>query len=130
MERLTDTSIEDVRNNLDAFDIMDWEEDIYNKLAEYEDFMEENGFESLEDIKQQLAEKDKQLENAIVPKFKVGDVLWYIRCDKVEKFIVYEARCDCVFYYVNEDGVDVDEYKLFATKQEAEEALKKLKGSE
>lgn len=79
-----------------------------------------------EQLKQQLAEKDKQLENAIVPKFKVGDVLWYIRCDKVEKFIVYEARCDCVFYYVNEDGVDVDEYKLFATKQEAEEALKKL----
>jgi hypothetical protein len=36
MNRLTNTSFEEVMNNLDAFDLIEWQEEIYNKLAEYE----------------------------------------------------------------------------------------------
>jgi len=36
MSRLTDTSFESAMENLDAFDLIEWQGEIYNKLAEYE----------------------------------------------------------------------------------------------
>jgi hypothetical protein len=158
-----------------------------DKLAEYENFMEENGFESLEDIKQriknmesdhellindfeeetkrlqkeikresdarkrfvvevakfkkQLAEKDKLLENAIVPKFKSGTTLYSIEDNS---WICHHEKCVPVlfnnkFYYafnienendlISDYGMEqnlIKEEDLYLPKKKAEEALKKL----
>lgn len=41
----------DVFNNFDALHTYDYSSMIYSELAEYENFMEDNGFESIKDLK-------------------------------------------------------------------------------
>ena len=53
MERLTKQELRDC-NNMDLHSRqMDWQ-GIYNRLADFEDFMEQMGFESLDDIKEMI----------------------------------------------------------------------------
>ena len=83
-------------------------------------------------LKQQLAEKDELLRNAIVPKFRLGD----------EVFCLYENELflgEVIRININKDftmfGVeDINDNmhfftdKIFATRQEAEARLNELKG--
>lgn len=53
MERLTKQELRGC-NNIDLYSKqMDWQS-IYNRLADFEDFMEQMGFESLDDIKEMI----------------------------------------------------------------------------
>lgn len=97
-------------------------------------------------VKERLAEKDKriaeleeQLENAISPKFKVGQEVWTIRHNNS----VYHTRIDEIkvvgikgkneiFYYYDQPGSYAHweelEDNLFATKEEAQAKLEELQG--
>lgn len=109
-------------------------------------------------IKQQLMQKDKQTlvelilqkmfdckvveqelaelkEKAIVPKFKLGQKVWYVY-NKYQKFpfrcvidkIVYDSSKNHKFRYdtSGELYIGIKEEDLFATEQEAQEKLKEL----
>jgi hypothetical protein len=90
------------------------------------------------ELEKQLAEKDKLLENAIVPKFKLWQEIWYIAkkfCNTT--FLGYEILKGNIFSYVSNQSTLIIEYKdkkvpivdnefIFAAEQEAEEALEKL----
>lgn len=88
-------------------------------------------------LKQQLAEKDKEIEkyrNAIVPKFKVGQEI-YIVCDfNINRIVSGWKIADYEYYkqqYIveNKDSIDwIHEDKIFATKEEAEQKLAEVKG--
>lgn len=74
MNKLTETSIEMAMNNLDAFDLIEWQEDIYNKLAEYENTELEP--QEVIALQERCAVLEQQLKNAIVPNCKVGDTVY------------------------------------------------------
>lgn len=104
--------------------------------------------QSIEDLLNQLDQENqelkKQLKNAIVPKFKIGQEVWFINyfsdcgyrvdCGKVVEIkineydktlyeIAYKYKCELDFKsrkYTN----------VFATKEEAEVRLKEIKGNE
>ena len=87
---------------------------------------------------QRIAELEKQLENAIVPKFKVGDeifaVVTYIADPKdktvIESGIVQKIECDKnqIKYWCDNGRIYWEDEceKLFATEQEAQQKLKEL----
>ena len=82
-----------------------------------------------------LAELEEQLKNAIVPKFKIGQEVWYVwnksqvipfKC-KIEN-IVYDSSKNYKLKYDSEHYICMQEQHLFATKEEAETKLKELQG--
>ena len=98
--------------------------------------------DDLEQKEQKIAELEKQLENAIVPKFKIGQEVWVIKRIKQE---IANGKIIKQYSYFNggtpenlrnvnrwrirlknNSEVTKKEYEIFTTKAQAEEALKKL----
>lgn len=86
-------------------------------------------------LQQRIAELEEQLKNAIVPKFKIGQEVWYVwnksqvipfKC-KIEK-IVYDSSKNYKLKYDSEHYICMQEQHLFATKEEAQAKLKELQG--
>jgi hypothetical protein len=94
------------------------------------------------ELEKQLAEKDKLLGNAIVPKFKVGDEVWVIKRIKqeiangkiIKKYSYFNGGTPENLRNVNrwrirlknKSEVTKKEYELFVTREQAEEYLKKM----
>ena len=89
---------------------------------------------------ERIAELEEQLENAIVPKFKIGQEVWTIRHNNS----IYHTRIDEIkvvniqgkneiFYYYDQPGsyahCEVIEEDVYATKEEALAKLEELKGN-
>ncbi len=118
-------------------------EDLFENKCKYLEHELEIEREHKAIVEQQLTNiiKDlkEQLKNAIVPKFKIGQEVWYIATLKGEKKLVLVTITNYVYYTEdNEFYYDVaNEYleilsesqnKIFATKAEAEQRLKELRG--
>lgn len=87
------------------------------------------------ELEQELAELK---EKAIVPKFKLGQKVWYIsqNNDNVYEFNIKEkvfTRCkdgrEMLVYY-DEYCVPMYEYELYSSKEEAQAKLQELRGGE
>ena len=148
MERLTKFDYENYR-------ALKPKQDVVDKLGELEDVLEEFELTSAEDLrnhlnfqdnmaiwegelnyKNKIADLEQQLaelkQNAIVPKFKVGQEI-YIVCDfNINRIVSGWKIADYEYYkqqYIieNKDGIDwLPEEKIFATKEEAQAKLKEL----
>ena len=97
-----------------------------------------------EKLKNKITELEKQLKNAIVPKFKVGQEIWEItplmswKIKRIEWHKFNGGNRDVVMeiYRLGHDGTDdynccimpVDNDRFFATKEEAQSKLKELIG--
>lgn len=74
---------------------------------------------------QRIAELEEQLKNAIVPKFKIGQEVWWIyKDDIIESYVISDIRFMCF----GDDGCWLEDKELFATKEEAQAKLKELQG--
>lgn len=113
--------------------------DKFAQVAESPNYImtQEEVCERLNQQDQRIAELEEQLKNAIVPKFKIGQEVWYIdtRINDfneqryvIESYIIQEIT---IFKdgirYMDEDGFIYEE-DLFATKEEAQARLLELKG--
>lgn len=119
LEEFELTSAEDLRNHLNFQDNMAiWEGELNykNKIA---------------DLEQELTELK---QNAIVPKFKVGQEI-YIVCDpnrivsgwKIADYEYYKQQ----YIVKNKNGIDwLREDRIFATKEEAEQKLAEIGGKD
>ena len=99
-----------------------------------------NTFFNKEQKDQRIIELEKELEElkekAIVPRFKLGQEVWYVY-NKYQKFpfrcvidkIVYDSSKNHKFRYdtSGELYIGIKEEDLFATKEEAQEKLKELR---
>ena len=95
-----------------------------------------------EDIVDRLNYLEEQLENAIVPKFKVGQEVWFVNDIAEEIFLgivvgfegsrVYDAPFEFYYRIEYEDGClitdDFEDKLVFATKEEAQAKLRELQG--
>ena len=94
-------------------------------------------------LNQRIAELEKQLKNAIVPKFKVGQEVWFvneilevIRNGKINAFEVYKFKERPYEFWYDIDYVEdnteisdeVSDEFMFATKEEAQAKLEELQG--
>ena len=81
---------------------------------------------------QRIAELEQELaelkENAIVPKFKVGQEVWHFITGKPIKDII--VRNDLFQYELSALKFGMYEDYLFATEQEAQDKLKEIQGNE
>lgn len=87
---------------------------------------------------QRIAELEEQLKNAIVPKFKIGQEVWFIDTRvndfNEHKYIIQYFEIQAIrfdnFDFEYEDcwGDIVVQNDLFATKEEAQAKLKELQG--
>ena len=91
---------------------------------------------------QQFAEKDIRIaelekeiayikKNAIVPKFKVGQKIWYIdrygiQKDTIISFTYFSIQNE-ILYKMGDEIIDYREEYIFATEQEAQAKLKELR---
>lgn len=82
-----------------------------------------------------LNQANERLKYAIIPKFKIGQRVWYIsqNNDNVYEFMIKEmvfTRCkderEMIVYY-DEYCAQMYEYELYSSKEEAEKKLQKLK---
>jgi len=95
-------------------------------------FAYENADKLLEENNRLKTELAELKQNAIMPKFKINYIVWYIGNDKVQKGIIEEIRyykTTGISYYLpnlQRETFWIYESELFATKSEAEKALKKL----
>jgi len=103
-----------------------------------------NVYDEFNQKDQRIAELEKQLENAIVPKFKIGQEIWVIKRIKqeiangkiIEQYSYFNGGTPENLRNVNRwrirlknnSEVTKKEYELFATREQAEEALKQLEG--
>ena len=87
---------------------------------------------------QRIAELEEQLKNAIVPKFKIGQEVWWVDT-RVNSFNEQRYRIESYlidsivitkeqFRYYGDDGLWLGDNELFATKEEAQAKLKELQG--
>ena len=99
-------------------------------------------FDEFNQKDRRIAELEKQLEKAIVPKFKVGDEVWVIKRIKqeiangkiIKKYSYFNGGTPENLRNVNRwrirlknnSEVTKKEYEIFTTKEKAEEVLKKL----
>lgn len=88
-----------------------------------------------EEKDQRIEEIEEQLKNAIVPKFKKGQEVFYINSrNKISSGAIYNVRYDSVKgfdYYIPMLQIEdfrIKEESLFATKAEALAKLEELKG--
>ena len=83
--------------------------------------------------KRKISELEEKLKNAIIPKFKVGQDVWFIWGKSVMSFVVTRIDIEiknCVLIgYGNKYWYQFEE-NCFATKEEAEEKLKEMMKSE
>ena len=88
-------------------------------------------------LEQELAELK---EKAIVPRFKIGQEVWWIDTRgniynkqnyKIDSYLIDSiVVTDNKFRYYGEDGCWLGEEDLFATEQEAQAKLKEIQGNE
>ena len=83
---------------------------------------------------QRIAELEEQLKNAIVPKFKIGQEVFYV-VDKYEfksgeilEIQIWDLKKDNIVYVIEYRGNVWCESAIFATKEEAQAKLKELQG--
>lgn len=103
----------------------------------------DNHIDLLNQQDQRIAELEEQLKNAIVPKFMVGQEVWFvseilevIHNGKINAFEVYKFKERPYEFWYDIDYVEdntetsdeVSDEFIFATKEEAEQRLKELKG--
>lgn len=100
--------------------------------------LENNSNETLiHNLKNELAELK---QNAIVPKFKIGQKVWWIDT-RVNSFNEQRYRIDSYlidsivitkeqFRYYGDDGLWLGDNELFATKEEAEQKLAEIGGKD
>ena len=84
---------------------------------------------------QRIAELEEKLKNAIVPKFKIGQEVWFISmtnyvCNFIIQELQYTLCCDgrSGICYFSKDNLEEYEWNLFATKEEAQAKLEELQG--
>ena len=81
---------------------------------------------------QRIIELESQLNNAIIPKFKIKQEVWYIRGKKikqVDKGYVYGFVNDlCIRIKTRNGSITKELINVFNTKEEAKEKLKLLQG--
>lgn len=96
----------------------------------------------LVEYRERIAELEEQLKNAIVPKFKIGQKVWFVDDIAEEIFLgivvgfegsrVYDAPFEFYYRIEYEDGClitdDFEDKLVFTTKEEALAKLKELKG--
>lgn len=138
-KRVIDTNTNKIIGILDTLNqqdqrIAELEEQLKNLKEKYVSIINENviAFNKLE----------KELENAIVPKFKIGQEVWFVRyfnagCYEFDYGKVIQIKIteyDGIFYemeYLNKCEIDFrsrHEKYVFATKEEAQAKLEALKG--
>lgn len=130
-------------------EVLEYVADLEAKLAEYEKFMKDNEWGSVDamqetlnkcekkyfDIQKQLAELEEQLKNSIRPKFKIGQEVWFVsdpytaRYAKVRHMKIEEISISSIFVergvmYAGDDWAGISESELFATEEEAKAKLK------
>ena len=72
-----------------------------------------------------IAELEEQLKNAIVPKFKVGQEVFFVyKDDIIESYNISKMSLMCF----DDNGDWLKEDELFATKEEAQAKLQELQG--
>lgn len=107
-------------------------EDIPALLDNYLATVRLNEFnDKVKELEQELAELK---EKAIVPKFKVGQKIWYIdrygiQKDTIISFTYFSIQNE-ILYKMSDEIIDYREEYIFATEQEAQEKLKEMKGNE
>jgi len=80
------------------------------------------------DKAEQIRSLEEQLKNAIVPKFKIGQEVFYLGRDaKIYSYIIDHIE-GLYFRYCDNNNCYLYEEDLFATKSEAEQRLAELKG--
>lgn len=128
-----------------------------NKLGELEDIMEKYNIEypnaldfylqTINNLNTQNANLRKELaelkQKAIVPKFRIGQEVWFISDPNIEGYIaryskvrhikIEEISISSIFIergvmYAGGDWAGISESELFATKEEAEQKLAEIKG--
>lgn len=83
---------------------------------------------------QRISELEEQLKNAIVPKFKIGQEVWFVYAKDVRKYTIFMLHIDKggVVYecYVDDTRYSIccKDKSVYATKEEAEARLKELQG--
>ena len=96
--------------------------------------------EDLEAKDQRIVELEEQLKNAIVPKFKIGQKVWFVNEISEEIYLgvvvgfevskVYFSPLDIYYRIEYEDGClitdDFEDEFVFATKEEAQAKLEEL----
>lgn len=85
------------------------------------------------DLTQRIAELEEQLKNAIMPKFKIGQEVWFVNDDKqiYSGAVLSIQKCDWykqLVYTIGFNGRYIGEEYLFTTKEEAQAKLRELKG--
>ena len=157
MERLTKFDYENYR-------ALKPKQDVVYKLGELEDVLEEFELTSAEDLrnylnfktnmaiwegelnyKNKIADLEQELvelkQKAIVPKFKIGQEVWFVsdpytaRYAKVRHMKIEEISISSIFVerdvmYAGDDWAGISESELFATKEEAEHKLAEIGGKD
>lgn len=88
-------------------------------------------------LQQQIADLEEQLKNAIVPKFKIGQEIYYYHIARNKTYsgyvedIQWFATRNGIYYRISQlqrDYFWIREDEIFATKEEAQAKLKELQG--
>ena len=104
----------------DTINLIDDHIEIRNCCAEYV-------CKKLNEKDQRIAELEEQLANAIVPKFKIGQEVWYTSdTNKVLSFTITKIG-GLYFRYYDDKGFWLHEDELFTTEEEAKAKLEELK---
>lgn len=85
----------------------------------------------IQEKNKRIAELEEQLKNAIVPKFNVGQIVWYIYGNKIKSFTISKIEIEIKFALIiaySNPYVYQFEENCFATKEEAQAKLEELKG--
>lgn len=95
------------------------------------------------DYKTLLSHYNNLKESAIVPRFRIGQEIWYVGCSSIQSWIVNRIELDymvndklCEIYRLGHYGTDdysccimpFDSDRYFATEQEAQAKLKEIQG--
>ena len=92
-------------------------------------------------LQSQLDQANERLKGAIIPKFKIGQEVWFIsdpdvdvyrkvRHIKVEDISISSFFTERGIMYSGGDWAGLSENELFATKEEAKKKLQELRGGE
>ena len=103
--------------------------DLHNNL--YREYQKKN--DELYKNQKQLDQANERLKGAIVPKFKVGQKIWYIdrygiQKDTIISFTYFSIQNE-ILYKMSDEIIDYREEYIFATEQEAQAKLKEIQGN-
>ena len=103
---------------------------VLSMCGEPEDVVLNRLLDDFESNENKIAELEEQLKNAIVPKFKIGQEVFYLKHLVVVKGKIQDIlTINNGFHYnfVWDDYEWIKDDKVFATKEEAEQRLKEIK---